>query len=672
VLNALRAGVMLLANGSQVPVLTAYIRGHSQWTHLLQPLAQLGTTTPLDSWPRIAHDTDTRLVQLNSETITASYDPLVLPNMLLLVQAGLPFPPRNKRAHSLQGLARACTQLSSGANMRQELPLLLERVAAFRGRDVLVAQNAPSSTTAAEEEDGVQDAEGREGTGGVKLYTSASEVVAQGADLSPHEKTLLGVIQNVSALVLQEFRDQPCLPPHVPCFRRRRGIAGRQPTMYESRAAFLMLFGETHHLYIKAPASDDSMSVAVTVAGSKGRALLVQRLNAEKMAVEEEGEGDAGNAVGAEAVAQFGFLQDASVREEAKTELLAALTLAHPHGIKTRLPKPPHGFQWAEFLGGGVEQSEVHLEVRVHFKQDPVEETNEQKKTSSKHKSKTDTKRKPQPQRETKRMPKRKLSRLQDEMEEGEEVQSVQVEEEDGLRFFVQGREVEAFNAAALLEPCNEATTLVVLEAAPLRLIRQALYALDEEDASSMLEPSQLLHALQCMASEARMSGTVSESVVYDWVPHVCDDKCAVPKQTWRDVLLTITTRDKDTIDVAPVNRLGSAARQAVRPMSEGTVLRILFTLEALYPSALARTRSQFRWRVMASGAAFVHMCRALHTLATSTSHVLSTSSSALTPAHAVPTAHLPTITTELWAHQSEARDRVLQGIRHGKLGGSL
>jgi len=32
--------------------------------------------------------------------------------------------------------------------------------------------------------------------------------------------------------------------------------------------------------------------------------------------------------------------------------------------------------------------------------------------------------------------------------------------------------------------------------------------------------------------------------------------------QVWRDVLLTITTRDKDTIDVAPVNRLGVAARQ--------------------------------------------------------------------------------------------------------------
>ena len=74
---------------------------------------------------------------------------------------------------------------------------------------------------------------------------------------------------------------------------------------------------------------------------------------------------------------------------------------------------------------------------------------------------------------------------------------------------------------------------------------------------------------------------------------------CAGVRQVWRDVLLTITTRDMDVIGVAPVNRWGAAARQAVRPMSEGTILRLLYTLEALYPCVLARTRTQFTWRLM-------------------------------------------------------------------------
>jgi len=125
----------------------------------------------------------------------------------------------------------------------------------------------------------------------------------------------------------------------APSFQRERGLAGRQPSTYESRAAFLMLFGDTHHLTLRIPGKKErerekekeittsgsrsngspgwrvgggGLSVAVTIAGVKGRALLVQRLGVEGMAVEEESEGDA--RVGAEAVALFGFIQDAHVR----------------------------------------------------------------------------------------------------------------------------------------------------------------------------------------------------------------------------------------------------------------------------------------------------------------------------------------------------------------------
>jgi 3-methyladenine DNA glycosylase/8-oxoguanine DNA glycosylase len=133
-------------------------------------------------------------------------------------------------------------------------------------------------------------------------------------------------------------------------------------------------------------------------------------------------------------------------------------------------------------------------------------------------------------------------------------------------------------------------------------------------------------------------------------------------RQVWRDVLLTITTRDKDVIGVAPVNRWGAAARQAVRPMSEGTILRLLYTLEALYPCVLARTRTQFTWRLMPAGAAFVHMCASLDRLARVDA------GPAMTQSVSAPSL-LPSVTTELWPHQREARNRVILGIQHGKLG---
>lgn len=676
------------------------------WTKLLKGL-ETADQTALHTWPAVAKETDPRLVKLNQEALVASYDPSVLPNMLLLVQAGLPFAPRHPRQHSLQGLARAMMKLSSGANQRQELPLLLERVAAFRGREILQDENATNDNdsndasapplagdhkkeeealplqgkteqgkteeVAAEEEgsegEAEEDAMGSQGvraSGQVALYTSANQVVAQGAEMSPHEFILVQVMQSVQWLVLREHAERPPLPWTCPAFQRCRSVGGRTPSQYEARAAFLMLFGETHHLSLKL-AQGGNVSVAVTIAGIKGRALLVQRLGADEMAVEEESEGDA--RVGAEAVAQFGFVQDEKVRGAAQQALLTTLTHAHPEGISIRLRKPPHGFQWASFLAGGAENAVV----RVKVVSSAVEERRPEERKAEESSKGT-----------CKRKGKGKSEEVVETMERKDMVETVQVVEgsdpqgegqtghgqggrggDDGLRFFVEGREVEAFNAAMLLEPCNEASKIVALKGFQLRLIRQALYALKVDEVPVADDAVQLFLALQAMASSAR-EGPVHEGVVFDWMPYI-SGKSSLSKQVWRDVLLTITTRDKDVIGIAPVNRWGAPARQAVRPMSEGTVLRLLYTLEALYPCVFARTRSQFTWRLMPAGAAFVHMCASLDQLARmelakvdlSDAMALSITAPAL----------LPSVITELWPHQREARDRVLLGIQHGKLG---
>jgi hypothetical protein len=675
---------------------SVYIRAHDVWTRLLKRL-HTADQTALHTWPAVEKETDTRLVKLNQEALVASYDASVLPNMLLLVQAGLPFAPRHPRQHSLQGLARAMMKLSSGANQRQELPLLLERVAAFRGREILQDENATTDSNdasapplagdhkeeeeagkteqgkteevAAEEEgpegEAKEDAMGSQGgraSGQIGLYTSANQVVAQGAEMSPHELTLLQVMQSVQWLVLREHAERPPLPRTCPAFQRCRSVGGRTPSQYEARAAFLMLFGETHHLSLTL-AQGGSMSVAVTIAGIKGRALLVQRLGADEMAVEEESEGDA--RVGAEAVAQFGFLQDEKVRGAAQQALLTTLTHAHPEGISLRLRKPPHGFQWASFLAGGAENAEVRVKVEERA---PEERRAEESSKGTR-----------------KRKGKGKSEEVVETVERKEMVETVQVVEgsdpqgegqtghdqeggvggDDGLRFFVEGREVEAFNAAMLLEPCNEASQIVALKGFQLRLIRQALYALKVDEVAVADDAVQLFLALQAMASSAR-EGPVHEGVVFDWMQYIAG-KSSLSKQVWRDVLLTITTRDKDVIGIAMVNRWGAPARQAVRPMSEGTVLRLLYTLEALYPCVLARTRSQFAWRLMPAGAAFVHMCASLDKLAR-----MELARVDLSPAmaHSITApALLPSVATELWPHQREARDRVLLGIQHGKLG---
>jgi len=117
-------------------------------------------------------------------------------------------------------------------------------VAAFRGRDVLEDDTARdtadlAATKMTKDKILPSDAEGggrdktekKEWGGGreeeeeeeeekkmvgVKLYTSANEVVGQGAELSPHETMLLSVMQSVSTLVRDEHRDCPPLPPSAP------------------------------------------------------------------------------------------------------------------------------------------------------------------------------------------------------------------------------------------------------------------------------------------------------------------------------------------------------------------------------------------------------------------------------------------------------------------------
>ena len=79
----------------------------------------------------------------------------------------------------------------------------------------------------------------------------------------------------------------------------------------------------------------------------------------------------------------------------------------------------------------------------------------------------------------------------------------------------------------------------------------------------------------------------------------------------WRDVLLKITTRDLDHISVGPVASDGSGTGN---DLSEGTVLRLLYALEALYPSVLVK-EGALRWRVVPRGAGYHHLLTALEKL---------------------------------------------------------
>ena len=149
------------------------------------------------------------------------------------------------------------------------------------------------------------------------------------------------------------------------------------------------------------------------------------------------------------------------LRRAAQQALLTTLAQAHPEGMRLRLRKPPHGFQWASFLAGGAENAEVR--VRVEGTR-PSSQPSSDRMEIRQAKGCAGTRKR-----------KSKSEEVADGGDAQEPGQDEEEEEEDGLRFFVEGREVEAFNAAVLLEPCNEASEVVALKGYRVRFVSPPL-----------------------------------------------------------------------------------------------------------------------------------------------------------------------------------------------------
>ena len=149
------------------------------------------------------------------------------------------------------------------------------------------------------------------------------------------------------------------------------------------------------------------------------------------------------------------------LRRAAQQALLTTLAQAHPEGMRLRLRKPPHGFQWASFLAGGAENAEVR--VRVEGTR-PSSQPSSDRMEIRQAKGCAGTRKR-----------KSKSEEVADGGDAQEPGQDEEEEEEDGLRFFVEGREVEAFNAAVLLEPCNEASEVIALKGYRVRFVSPQL-----------------------------------------------------------------------------------------------------------------------------------------------------------------------------------------------------
>ena len=123
---------------------------------------------------------------------------------------------------------------------------------------------------------------------------------------------------------------------------------------------------------------------------------------------------------------------------------------------------------------------------------------------------------------------------------------------------------------------------------------------------SSRLELFEELHAI---ATNARRGGADEGAVWGGWAELAASG--VLRSGVWRDVLLKITTRDLDHVAIGPVAADGSGTGN---DLSEGTILRLMYAMEALYPAVLFKDGA-LRWRVVPRGASYHHMLTCLERL---------------------------------------------------------
>eukprot|EP01065_Artemidia_motanka_P016194 TRINITY_DN19919_c0_g1_i1.p1 TRINITY_DN19919_c0_g1~~TRINITY_DN19919_c0_g1_i1.p1 ORF type:complete len:1957 (+),score=523.13 TRINITY_DN19919_c0_g1_i1:51-5873(+) len=252
---------------------------------------------------------------------------------------------------------------------------------------------------------------------------------------------------------------------------------------------------------------------------------------------------------------------------------------------------------------------------------------------------------------------------------------------DDRYVFSVEGVEVPAFDAGALLAPCSVPVSEIPLSGDLLSLVGEALYC---DTGRAPMPGIQLLESLDAWSRQQK----IASCDVYQW--RVVAASGRLERQVWRDLWIKLATREGEAVEVSRCTRDGERSASALQQMSEGTLLRLLYCLAALYPHALTR-QTELKFRICACGVHFAHMQREISVLAFGSYDDGETvrgpaaaaggddcsdesyfSFEAPTPSPSTPpppTDATPGITTKLWPHQAEAVGRVLQGVGEGKRG---
>jgi hypothetical protein len=551
----------------------------SQWLHKLRSLPKVSET-----------DEPGVRAALDAETSLAAIDHISRPSMLLHVQACLPWVPKEESQHSVHALSELIWRLSSSVNVRTvrqrdsglNFDEELLRITSFVEKQAETEQQVSAKRMALEKYDPMWT--GVEGKA-KRNWSSALETM----HLTPHEMLMVKVITSVQrtlrgstadAVDAAETAPRPRLTAATEPVSAGAGAVsgrGRAPTAFESRTAFLQLFGMRHTFSLPTVEGGSEESISVTIAGTPEQPLLVQRLSDE--------------------AAAYNYIESGTVFDRAADALLQA----YQHGRDLKVPPCCPGFAWS--------------------------------------------------------CPKRAVLAVRFASGEGRK-----------LAFFVDDVEIPAFEASRLLIPANSPdVALLLCRPRAQELLAQILYS---SPISAMFSEDPML-LLIAAEKEAARALEADDCAPLDWY----ELGSSLPKAFWRDLAVKLQTRENDILHISPVGRDGRRTGNAVQPMTEGTMLRVLIALQMVYPRLLQR-RGELSFRLTTEGKAnaetLTHLLRTVSLLAFGSFD--SGDETSQPPAAAGVAgdergAVVPVVQTKLWPHQAEACRKTLAGIKQGKRG---
>ena len=231
----------------------------------------------------------------------------------------------------------------------------------------------------------------------------------------------------------------------------------------------------------------------------------------------------------------------------------------------------------------------------------------------------------------------------------------------NSVKTYVEGQEIELFNAEKVLKPMKRIKTIQELPKSLEFLIKKALFHKEIENIEDMGKLKiQGFFLNLLLRSLAIKRFQANDFRIFDVFKLLRTSGIAVP--VWKHVLIKLFTSSKEEILIGPVDRQGKKLQNSISSQFEGVIWRIYNLISLLYPRVI-KASSDLKFKINHGCSEYLHLYEMM--LLLSKEKIIKEIEVSNTVAKVT-----PQIKTHLWEHQQSTANRIFEGlVKLGKRG---